>query len=414
MLLLCAGTVVFRNWYVDHATAREQAKVDQWATEQGKKGSWPAAKKALDTQAAALLRGDEQGWLAAVDPAQPQLRDYYRRLYTAMRALDVSGWEYFVTSPGPYENWGASWIELDFTIGYCVAVATCTRYDSRTDPLRIGSAIGQRIRLDKRDGAYRIVAVKATEYYRPTPWQNTELMFARGKRVVVAAPAGQTGRMAEAVAAADQAATVADRFAGDTGYKPQRYRVYLAGDNEWAAWGTVPRYAAGYASPTGKLGADVVVKMSAAPGRGDLVEILRHEFGHVVTLGGTDHTADAVFDIDSWLEEGVAEYIAHTPTPPASTGRVAALRRAGAAPTTLLLAPLDDHSTDTDVDRLYGYGYLAVACMADRYGQTKTMRFVTAKLRDGESLEQAARHAFDRSFAAVEKTCTTYFKTTVG
>ncbi|MFD0518948.1 hypothetical protein [Paractinoplanes durhamensis] len=130
VLLLCAGTVVFRNWYVDHATAREQAKVDQWATEQGKKGSWPAAKKALDTQAAALLRGDEQGWLAAVDPAQPQLRDYYRRLYTAMRALDVSGWEYFVTSPGPYENWGASWIELDFTIGYCVAVATCTRYDS--------------------------------------------------------------------------------------------------------------------------------------------------------------------------------------------------------------------------------------------------------------------------------------------
>jgi hypothetical protein len=413
VLLLCAGAVVFRNWYVEHASAREQAKVDQWASDQGNKGSWPEAKKALDTQAAALLHGDEQGWLNAVDPGQPKLRAYYRQLYTSLRALQVSGWEYIVTSPPPYENWGKSYLELDFAVGYCITVASCTRYEPRTDPIRIGSAIGQRIRLDIIDGTYRIVAVTPTDFYRTSPWQNTALTFARGRRVIVAAPAGQTSRLAEAVAAADKAATVADRYAAYTGAKPLRYRVYLAGDAEWKAWGDVPRYAGGYAVPTGKLGSDVVVKMSAWPTPADLVEVLRHEFGHVVTLAGTDRTADAVFDVDSWLEEGVAEYIAHTPTPAAGTGRVAALRRAGPVPATVLLPPLDEYSTDTAVDRLYGYGYLAVACMAARYGETRTMRFITAKLRDGDTLDQAARHAFDQPFDTIDQACTASFRATV-
>lgn len=414
VLLLCAGGVVFRNWYVAHASAREQAKSDQWATEQGQKGSWPAAKKVLDGQSAALLRGDEQGWLGAVDPGQPKLRAYYQQIYTVMRALDVSGWEYFVRSPPPYQNWGLSYIELDFDVAYCVAVPKCPQHDPDADPLRIGSVISQHIRLDKVDGVYRIVAVKPAAFYQAAPWQNTKLTFARGKRVVVAAPAGQADRLAGAVAAADKAATVADRFAGYTGYKPLRYRVYLAGDAQWKAWGPAPLYSIGYARPTGKLGTDVVVKMSAVRDRAGLVEILRHEFGHVVTVGGTGLIADAVFDIDSWLEEGVAEYIAYTATPAASTDRVAALWRAGKAPTSLVLAPLSDASTNIEADRLYGYGYLAVSCMAGRYGEANTMRFITAKLRGGESLEQAARHAFGRSFDEVNRVCTAYFRSTVG
>jgi hypothetical protein len=409
VVLLISGLVVFRNWYVKQAGEREQARATEQVDQLATMGSWDEAKKVLDDHAAALLRGDEQGWLAAVDPNQPQLREYYQRIYTAMRAMDVSGWDYFVGSPRPYEQFGTSRMDLSMNVAYCLAVPTCPHDDPRYDPTgRRSSAINQDISLDKVDGQYRIVGVQQGKMRKPARWQTTGLTFAQGERVAVAAPDSQKGRQAEAVAAADQAAVAADRFTGHTGYKPVRYRVYLAGEDEWKAWGEVAGYAAGYAVPTGLLGTDIVVRMSAAPNRETLVRVLQHEMAHAVTLGGTDRAADSVLDTDAWLSEGVAKYIELGPTPEA--GRLAELRQAGAIPTDLRLDPLQDDATDKQVATLYGYGHLAVICMADRYGEDKMMRFVNRVLREDATTDQAARDAFGKPFAEVNRTCTAYFR----
>jgi hypothetical protein len=48
-----------------------------------------AARKMLDAQARALLAGDENSWLAPVDPGRPELRASYRAMYESLRALDI-------------------------------------------------------------------------------------------------------------------------------------------------------------------------------------------------------------------------------------------------------------------------------------------------------------------------------------
>ncbi|HEX8343691.1 MAG TPA: hypothetical protein VF657_02950 [Actinoplanes sp.] len=86
LLLLGVASVVGGHSYV---TARGRAQRERDMAEirqQGEVGNWAEARSALDAHAAALLRGDEAGWLAGVDPQQPGLRDYYQRLYATLRA----------------------------------------------------------------------------------------------------------------------------------------------------------------------------------------------------------------------------------------------------------------------------------------------------------------------------------------
>jgi hypothetical protein len=410
--LLLTGLVVFRNAYVDWASKRTYAAREADRQRRATMGSFPDAKKVLDEHAAALLRGDEQGWLAAVDPNQPDLREYYQRLYNGLRAMDVTGWDYYVSSQRPYEQYGTTQLMLSFEVAYCLAAADCPHEDPRSDSSTLMVAgISQDISLDKVDGVYRIVAVGQGQLRKPAPWQNTKLTFARGERVVVAAPDSQTVRLAEAVAAADQAAAAADRFTGHTGHKPVRYRVYLAGDDEWKAWGERPSWSGGYATPTGMQGTDVVVHMSNYPTQESLANVLTHEMGHVVTLSDSNRIGDSFFDVHGWLYEGVAEYIAEGRA--LQPGRLAQLRQAGNVPTHLPLTPLEDTATDEQVAALYGYGHLAVICMADRYGEDKMMRFVTRVARENSTYDDAARDAFGRPFADVSNTCTAYIRDVV-
>jgi hypothetical protein len=58
------------------------------------------------------------------------------------------------------------------------------------------------------------------------PWQEGSLVFAEGKRVTVAAAPAVAGRAKEAVALADEAALVAERFNNPR----QRYRIFVADD----------------------------------------------------------------------------------------------------------------------------------------------------------------------------------------
>ncbi|WP_203836731.1 hypothetical protein [Winogradskya humida] len=414
ILVLCGGALVVQKWYTGMRGDQEAAEVAAWATEQATLGSWPEARKVLAAQSTALVAGDEAGWMAAVDPSQPALRGYYQRLYATMRALGVTGWSYF-SDYDPLENFGTSEIQANVTVSYCLGVLDCPRTSPADDTLHLELAtVTQKLMLDKRDGAYKIVESQQTGKTQP-PWQNTELTFATGDRVVVAAPASERGRLPEVVAAADKAATEADKFARYTGVKPGKYHLYLAGDKEWGSWygGEKETYAVGYAHATGTVGTDVVLEMSAMDNAGQLAQALRHEFGHVVTLNGADRTGELILDLNQWLKEGVADYIGLLPRNKVNYGRIAALR-GKPVPKDIRVDQLTEGATSADAARLYGYGYLAVNCMATKYGEARTMNFVSAALRQHKTNDTAARQAFGVPFSKVNSTCLSYFRTIVG
>lgn len=399
--MLCAGGVLYRNWYVATKSAEEQAKTDRWFAENSSVASWPAARAVLKAHAEALVAGDEKGWMAAVDPGQPKLVGYYTYLFRTMRALGVTQWTYW-TYLDPIQQFGQSRIQANLKVMYCLSATPCPQRDPMDDALsRHLAIIEQTVELEKIGDAYKIIGVTQGNF--PAPWQAGDLALATGKRVVVMAPPALKGRLPEVVAAADRAAVEADRFAGHIGYKPSRYHVYLAGAKQWKTWhgGKRPPYSVAYATPVGLLGTDVVLDMSRLT-REHLGETIQHEFGHVITVGATDRTADAIYPANLWLQEGIAEYIGHGP---ADAGTIRGLRTLGKPPSDLILPPLWPKSPSSEVGRLYGYGHLGVTCMAKKFGERKMLTFITLTLREKKDYDPAAKAAFGRPFAEVDKVC---------
>jgi hypothetical protein len=80
------------------------------------------ATPVLQDQAAAL-RGDLDGWLAAVDPARRDLVTRYRAMFTNLRGMRI-GYAEYLTHPGdPARTRGV--VEIQASLGYCVSAAEC-------------------------------------------------------------------------------------------------------------------------------------------------------------------------------------------------------------------------------------------------------------------------------------------------
>ncbi len=379
---------------------------------------WGRLEKVLAEQAAALLRGDQRGWLAPVDAANTRLRTHYRKLFTTLRALGVTDWRYHTTIPPVLATGGRS--DVDVYAVYCFHRPTCPAFDVGSS----GAAprIEQTLTVERRDGRYVITALKlpADPYEkRPTPWEGGTLAVAQGRHVTVAAPPALAGRLGEVVAAADRAAVAVDRFTRYLDIPRRRYLVYLAGDKEWNRWygGAPGRHSRGYARPVGRAGSEVVLKMSALPG-GELAKVLRHEFGHVVTLAGTEDGLRVIAtDFDRWLTEGIAEYIAYAPQPAGASSRMPSVRafvRSGRMRPTVASVPVPDKAGLRDVSAFYGLGHLAVSCLVSRYGEARMFRFFQRTVWQGTSYDKASRDVFGRAWKAVDRDCVAYVRRAVG
>jgi hypothetical protein len=371
------------------------------------------ASAALDAQATALLKGDEKGWLAAVDPAQPKLQARYRTLYNSLRGLGVSQFEYHPFFRDSKEK-AATTVSVGVEISYCFSMDSCPNYvDSGwTGPPQIA----QSLTLKPVGGHYVITyAGKAAEpnHLQPTPWESGELVFAQGKRVTVAAPRSEASHLAAVVAVADKAALVNDRFAGYVDNPQKRYRVYLADDKTWRSWygGQNEKWVVGYAMPLNEAESDVVLRTSQLLGDPRLLETtVQHELGHVVTLGGV-HGGDN--DRDLWLIEGIAEYIGWSPYPATASWRrasVSAVVHGAHPPTTIAAKPLADNASDQAGDAFYGLGHFAADCMAQKFGQRKLFDFVKLTLREGYGYEQASQEAYGKPFSTVDKACVSWIR----
>jgi hypothetical protein len=401
---ISTGVVVLRPAARPSAVAQEATKPPRPLT------PFEHSANTLVAQAAALVDGDEKAWLAAVDPANRQLRARYRMMFRSLRALEVSNLEYH---PYPRDGAKPGSVAVGAHLAYCFSVAACPQWrrDSAEGPPRIT----QTLTFKPVKGRYLItgVADAGGTDMQPTPWETGELVFARGARVTVAATRSQAKNLRRVLTIAEKAAVVNDRFAGYVGNPQRRYRVYLADEKAWKTWygGIDAQWTVGYAVPLTTAGTDVVLRMSELLKNRELMATtIQHELGHVITVGGVT-SRDAAED--RWLSEGIAEYIGWAPRPArASWNRYGARSayRGGKEPKTIAAEPFGAKASDRTVDAFYAMGHFAADCMADRYGERRLFTFVRLVLREDRSYDKAARDAFGKPFATVDKACVKWIK----
>jgi hypothetical protein len=371
------------------------------------------ADSALAQQAAALLKGDEKRWLAAVDPRNTKLVARYRTMFRSLRGLGVSHFEYH-TYQRPGGRGGA--VAMGASVAFCLSMSACPEYDS--DPDSGPPRIEQALTLRPVDGSYVISGLGAAEkpnYLQPMPWESGDLVFANGRRVTVVATRKQAKNLQRVLAVAEKAATVNDRYAAYIDNPQQRYRVYLADDKTWKSWygGIDDKWTVAYAVPLNTAGTDVVLRMSELDDdKRLLTTTVQHELGHVVTVGGVS-TRD--FGEDQWLSEGIAEYIGWAPKHAKDSWRRQGVRNAfqkARKPKTIAAKALGDNASDKAGDAFYGLAHFAVDCMAQQYGERKLFEFVRLTLRKDYNYDTASRDAFGKPFATVDKGCLTWIKKT--
>ncbi|MFI5895718.1 hypothetical protein ACIA5D_37045 [Actinoplanes sp. NPDC051513] len=357
----------------------------------------------LDAQAAALTRGDENAWLAAVDA---KLRGKYRSVFRNLRGLGVShaGYEPGVAQPVKGD---ATAVSVRTDLVYCFSADMCPQ--SPSTEWEKAPRISQKLTLKPVGGKYVITGIAAApqpDHHQPTPWESGDLVFAQGKRVTLAADKAQAKYLTTVLPVAEKAAGVADRYAALNGTPQQRYRIFLAGEKQWKAWygGENDQWAIGLAVPLNKRGIDVIIRMSEMDDALTLATTVQHELGHVVTLTGA-YQMDAVED--TWLSEGIAEYIGWRPKTAAQSLRRYSVRWQldRAAPKSMVPSRPGPKAPARAGDAFYGLSHLAVDCMAHKYGETKLFTFVRLVLTEDNDLDQASHDAYGAPFATLDKAC---------
>ena len=371
------------------------------------------AVAALSEQSAALLRGDEAGWLAAVGPA---LRNRYRGMFRSLRGLGVTRFEY---QPGLGKPVGgdASAVGFRADVSYCLGAQMCP--DTPGSDWQKPPHISQQLTLKAVGGRYVISGLAAAaepDERQPAPWENGELVFAQGKRVTLAAPKAQAKSLSRVLQVAEQAAAVDDRYAALIGTTPNRYRIYLAGEKEWKSWygGDDNAWAIGLSVPLNMHGIDVLLRMKEMADPLVLRITLQHELGHVVTLTGA-YRADAAED--TWLSEGIAEYIGWQPKSASGSLRRSSVQWAlhRSKPPTSMVPPLPGrNASDRAGDAFYGLSHFAADCMAKKYGEKKLLDFVRLVLAQDNEYDQASQDAYGVPFKTVDKYCVSWIRQQAG
>jgi hypothetical protein len=330
----------------------------------------------LAAQSRALLAGDLNGYLA---PVGVQLHEEFTQRFHSLRALRVARWTARVTQMPPDISDRSI---VTVTIDYCLGDKDC-------EPAELVLPSTWTVQ-DSR--------AVATMFQRTVlPWDLTPLQAVHGRRVIVAAPASHAGQLQRTLTAADKAADIADRFAR-WGAPPKRYVVYIAGPEQWRSWWNgQDESAAGYA--VGSYG--VAVKADQT-GRDWLVNLLTHEFAHVLSIGD-----DYGGRRDWWLTEGLAEYVADRDGS-WTRDRLPSVRRyvrAGRWDGAITLGGMPSGASDEDQAARYGIALLAVACLAKRFGEDRMLTFFTAVVRKLSDPDTAAPAVFGTAWAPAASAC---------
>jgi hypothetical protein len=359
----------------------------------------------LTAQSAALVAGNESGFLAGVNPSAKIVRAAYKRMYANLRALHVVTWSQSTTG-GDEPISGVAHFDVD--VSYCLVVTTC---DGMNAQLSITADIHHgRVMIESY-----LPPVPSQRLDEPIPWETATLTAVTGPRVVVASSAAEKSKLADVLPIAERAAVAADKYA--RWGKPPVYLIYLAGSSDAKSW-----FGGGLAHSTGEavgLSAtdiEVMVVLPAATepryaGPGKLGTVIQHEMGHVVTLYGDDLNTGH----DSFIE-GIAEYVAYNGHPSWAAYRLDNTRQYIDSGKWSGNCYLTTEITSDDVltgSAAYGIGYLTFKRLAAKYGTTKMLDFWGGVERDGLTADQSARKAFGVSWKIVNADCASYIRRTL-
>jgi hypothetical protein len=366
---------------------------------------------ALNAQAAALVKGDEAGFLAVAGTA---LQARYRDMYQALHALGVTAFDYQL-GLGQKVSGDPSAVKVRADINYCFSAAMCP---AGASGWAVPPHIEQELTLKLVGGKYVISKVDKSpepDFHQPLPWENGKLTAVQGKRVTMLASADEVKNLSRVLPVADQAAVIDDKFAALNGTPQDRYRIYLAGEKEWKAWygGIGDRWAIGVSVPLNMYGPDVVLRMKDLTDPTTLRVTVQHELGHVVTLDGAFRFDAAE---DTWLSEGIAEYIGWWPKPAKDSFRVGSVRwklNSKHKPLSMVPAEPGENASLRDGDAFYGLSHFAVDCMAHKYGQPKLFKFVRLVLSEDNSYDQAAQDAYGKDFNSIDSSCMQWIRSQV-
>ncbi|GGM78322.1 hypothetical protein GCM10007977_094800 [Dactylosporangium sucinum] len=347
-----------------------------------------AIQEVLERQSVALLRGDRGGYLRSIPAAQGELRAQATARFGALTALRVRKWT--MTTIGIPSRVDDIW-KLPVDVSYCFDRDDCTPVDARVET-----------RWAVPNGRLQLVAYEGSD----RPWDGgTALIVRDGARVTVASAVADPEIIDRVLRAAETAAATDDRFAAAFGGPPQRYHVYIAGDEEWAEWyGGASENAAAFTIPLAPGVSDVVVDRRTVTSDGWATTLLTHEFAHVVTLGGGSppyHTW--------WLTEGIAEYIADADGSvlDADLRSVRPYVAAGKWDGTVTLGPPPLDTSLADANARYGIAFLTVRYLADRFGEDKMLAFFTQVVHRRATPDAASRSVFGTAWAPVAKDAAT-------
>jgi hypothetical protein len=242
----------------------------------------------------------------------------------------------------------------------------------------------------------------------PRPWERSELRVAVGKRVVMATTPKYASRLTTMLNAAEKAAELSDRYS-KWSTPPSRYVVYLAGPEEWSSWYGLKQesWVAGFALPLTADATEIVLNANRVDVK-ETLDVLRHEFTHVVTLTNVSRAYDQTW----WLVEGIAEYVRVQ----GLGGRfddAASVRKyvqSGRWKNEIAMDDPPEGTSSADVSGRYGVAYMAVNRMAERFGEEKMLEFFDRTARQGDALEEAATEVYGVSWDDVATDCVKYVR----
>jgi hypothetical protein len=369
--------------------------------------AWVSAQidLALAGQAQALLSGDERAFVAA---GEAGMATELKRRFGSLRAMQVTGWDPLMVN-GPSESTGkggrAEW-KATLSLRHCFVVVDC-----QTDGLVVHST------WVEKDGRALLTALESSSASErgPRPWEVSELRAAVGARTVVATTARYSSRLSSLLSEAEKAALVADRFTVN-GDKPDRYRIYFAGSDEWKKWfgGDRPQWTAGYAISISDRRMEVVLNASQVP-TSFLDDILRHELTHVSSLRGARYQ----YSSNWWLSEGLADHALLYGQPASRHDALAAgvarrFLRAGKWDGKVAIAEPDDKAPLWEAVARYGIAFLGVRRMAERFGEAKLLAFFGQIMHRGSTLDNASQSAFGVPWSNVEGDCARSIRSRIG
>ena len=385
----------------------------------------------LTAQSAALLAGNEAGWLALVKPSEKNTVAVYRRLYDGLRALQVRRLSQVVADDTGYDTLG-SWNvgddrPADVTVTFCAFVDSCSDQHAmlHVHVTVTTSAAGPHALIDGIDSQF--TDRSSTHSMAPWPWQVADLHSVVGRRVILASSATYASRLPALLPAAERAAERADTLA--IGDKPPVYIVYLATAAEYKRWFTIKHTAseAGVAVTLGSNDIEVLIRMPDADqtrlvGAGGVAAVIGHEFGHVATLQEKSTKIDSAAAMfsggDDDLVEGIAEYCSYTGHPASwSAARLANVRtyiRSGKWSGDAFLSREVTSSDGLTASAAYGIGYLTIRRLVQRFGLERTLEF----WEQTENLpyaipDQASQAVFHASWTSVNADLAHYIRQTV-